>query len=89
MSVPINPMNEYVVVVTETTSKKTTSGLYLPESATEKSTSAKVVAVGKDVKDVKVGEKVIYKNDYESTKVKVDNQEYIVVYVKNIIATVK
>ncbi len=89
MSAPISPMGEYVVVVTETTSKKTTSGLYLPESATEKSTSAKVVAVGKDVKEVKVGDKVIYKNDYESTKVKVDGDEYIVVYVKNIIATVK
>lgn len=89
MSVPLQPMAEYVVVQTEEAAKKTASGLYLPDSATEKPKTAKVVAVGSDVKNVKVGEKVIYKNEYEATTVKIDGQEYILVYVKNIIATTK
>ncbi len=89
MSVPLQPMADYVVVQTEEAAKKTASGLYLPDSATEKPKTAKVVAVGSDVKNVKVGEKVIYKNEYEATTVKIDGQEYILVYVKNIIATTK
>lgn len=89
MSVPLQPMAEYVVVQTEEAAKKTASGLYLPESATEKSKVAKVVAVGADVKGVKVGDKVIYQNEYEATTVKVEGQEYILVFFKNIIATTK
>jgi chaperonin GroES len=89
MSVPLTPMAEYIVVQTEEAAKKTASGLYLPDSATEKPKTAKVMAVGSDVKNVKVGEKVIYKNEYEATTVKIDGQEYILVDVKNVIATTK
>jgi chaperonin GroES len=89
MSVPLQPMAEYVVVQTEAAATKTASGLYLPESATEKPKIANVVAIGSDVKNVKVGEKVIYKNEYDATTVKIDSKEYILVDVKNIIATTK
>jgi chaperonin GroES len=68
MSVPLTPMAEYIVVQTEEAAKKTASGLYLPDSATEKPKTAKVMAVGSDVKNVKVGEKVIYKNVIATTK---------------------
>lgn len=89
MSVPLQPMAEYVVVQTEAAAKKTASGLYLPDSATEKPKIAKVVAVGSDISGIKVGEKVIYKNEYEATTVKIDGEEYILVFYKNIIATTK
>jgi len=89
MSVPLQPMAEYVVVQTEEAAKKTASGLYLPESATEKPKTAKVIAVGSDIKGVKVGDKVIYKNEYEATTVKIDSQEYILVFHKNIVAIAK
>lgn len=89
MSVPLQPMAEYVVVQTEEASKKTASGFFLPDGAAEKPKIAQVVAIGGDVKNVKVGDKIIYKNEYESTTVKVDGQEYILVYMKNIIATTK
>jgi chaperonin GroES len=82
-------MAEYVVVQTEAAATKTASGLYLPEGAAEKPKVATVMAVGSEVKNVKVGEKVIYKNEYEATTVKIDGTEYILVYVKNIIATTK
>ena len=89
MSVPLQPMAEYVVVQTEEAAKKTASGLYLPDSATEKPKTAKVVAVGSDVKGIKLGDKVIYKNEYEATTVKIDSEEYILVFHKNIVATAK
>lgn len=89
MAVPIQPMEDYVVVMAEEAKATTASGLYIPDSAQEKPKTAKVVAVGADVKHIKVGDNIIYKNDYEATNVKVNKEEYIVVYKKNIIATVK
>jgi chaperonin GroES len=86
MSVPLQPMAEYVVVQTEEAATKTASGLYLPESATEKPKIANVVAVGAGVDGVKVGDKVIYKNEYEATTVKIASAEYILVFHKNIVA---
>jgi chaperonin GroES len=89
MSIPIQPMADYIVVQSEKAAAKTTSGLYLPENAQEKSKIAKVVAVGKNIEDIKVGNRVIYKNEYEATTVKMDTDEYTLVFWKNIIATVK
>ena len=88
MSVKVQPLADYVVAVTEEPQTKTASGLYIPGGAAEKPKVAKVVAVGKEVSDVKVGDRILYKNEYEATNVKVDGDEYIIVYVKNIIATV-
>lgn len=89
MSVPLQPMAGYIVVQAETASNKTASGLYLPDSATEKPKVAKVTAVGPQTEGVKVGDKVIYKNEYEATTVKLDGSEYTLVFIKNVIATVK
>ena len=85
----IQPMEDYIVVQSEEAQTKTASGLYLPGNAQEKPKTAKVVAVGSEVKEVKVGERVIYKNEYEATNVKVGKDEYTLVYKKNIIAKVK
>lgn len=89
MSVPVKPQAEYVVVQAEAAQTKTAGGLYLPNGASEKPKVAKVVAAGSDVKDIKVGDRVLYKNEYESTSVKVDGAEYVIVFHKNIVATIK
>ena len=89
MSVPVQPMAEYVVVQAEAAQTKTAGGLYLPNGASEKPKVAKVVAVGSAVKDVKVGDRVLYKNEYESTGVKIDKAEYVIIYYKNVVATIK
>lgn len=89
MAVNIQPMADYVVAQTEEAPAKTASGLYLPENAQEKPKTAKVIAVGKDVEGIKVGDRILYKNSYEATEVKVDNDEYLIIYKKNIVATVK
>ncbi len=89
MAVPIQPLDDYVVVQAEEVATKTASGLLLPDNAKEKSTVAKVVAVGAAVKNVKVGDKVLYQNGYEATNVTIADAEYTIVFQKNIIATVK
>ena len=97
MSVPIKPLSDYVVAEAEVASTKTASGLYLPDSATEKPKTARVVAVGPGkVGDdnervpmtVKVGDRIIYKS-YSTTDVKHEGQEYILVREDDILATVK
>ena len=88
MSTPLQPLADYVVTTAEEAQTKTASGLYLPGNAAEKPKIAKIVAIGKDVKQVKVGDRVVYKS-YSTTEVKVDKQEYILVKEEDIIAVVK
>lgn len=84
MSAPITPLGDRVVATREEASNKTASGLYLPDSAKEKATSAVVAAVGKDVKQVKVGDRIIYK-EYSTTELKVDGTEYLIVKEEDIL----
>jgi chaperonin GroES len=88
MSVPIQPLADYVVAQGEEAESKTASGLYLPEAAKEKPKIAKVVAVGKDAKQIKVGDRIIYKT-YSTTEIKHGAEEYILVKEEDILATVK
>ncbi len=88
MAVNIQPLADYVVAQSEEAESKTASGLYLTQTAQEKPKTAKVVAVGKAVKEIKTGDKIIYKS-YSTTDVKVDKEEYILVKEEDILATVK
>lgn len=97
MSVPINPLSDYVVAEAEVASNKTASGIYIPEKAAEKPKTAKVVAVGPGkVGDdneripmtLKVGDRIVYKS-YSTTDVKVADKEYILVREEDVLATVK
>ena len=87
-AVPIQPLKANVVAQLEEAESKTDSGLYLPQNAQEKPKTAKVVAVGKEVKEVKVGDRILYES-YSQTEVKIGTQEYVVVKEEKIIATVK
>lgn len=84
----IQPLGDYVVAQNEEAQSKTASGLYLPENAKEKPKTAKVIAVGKEAKQVKVGDRIIYKS-YSTTDVKVGAEEYLLVKEEDILATVK
>lgn len=87
MGVKINPLDDRVVAKQLEAKTKTASGLYLPDSAQEKPKVAKVLAVGKNVKDLKEGDQIIYK-EYSATEVKVDGEEYLVIKEEDILATV-
>jgi chaperonin GroES len=97
MSVPINPLADYVVAEAEVAATKTASGLYLPGSATEKPKTAIVVAVGpgkvgddneRIPMQLKAGDRIVYKG-YSTTDVKVGDKEYIIVREDDVLATVK
>ena len=88
MAVPIQPLADYVVAQEEAAQTKTASGILLPEAAKEKPKTAKVVATGPLAKQVKVGERILYKS-YSTTDVKVGSDEYLILKQEDILATVK
>lgn len=88
MSTPLTPLSDYIVAIGEEAESKTASGLYLPDKAQEKPKTAKVVAVGPNANQIKVGDRIVYKS-YSTTDVKVGKDEYILVKEEDILATVK
>jgi len=88
MSTPLQPLGDYVVAVAEEAQTKTASGLYLPDSAKEKSGISTVVAVGPAVQGIKVGEKIVYK-EYSSTTIKMGKEQFFLVKEEDILAMVK
>ena len=88
MVTPLQPLADWVVAEQEEAATKTASGLYLPDKAAEKPKVAKVLKVGKDVKNVKAGDRIVYKS-YSTTDIKIDNTEYVLVKEEDILATVK
>jgi chaperonin GroES len=87
MSGALHPLSDYVVAQADEAETKTASGLYLPEKSAEKPKTSRVIAVGPDVKQVKVGDRIVYKV-YSTTDVKVGKDEYILVKEEDILATV-
>lgn len=87
MATPIKPLADRIVAVKEEAQNKTASGLYLPDNAKEKPVVAVVEAVGPDVKGVKKGDKIVYK-EYTTTELKVNGTDYLIVKEEDVLATV-
>ena len=58
----------------------------LGESNAEKSKVATVESVGPDVKNVKKGDKIIFR-EYSATEVKLNSDEYLIIKEEDILAT--
>ena len=74
MSTPIKPLADRVVATRVEAAEKTASGLYLPDNAKEKPVMAEVKAIGPDVKSIKKGDRILYK-EYSTTEIKIDGIE--------------
>ena len=81
----IKPLTDRVVAKKDQPLEKTKSGILLGE-AKEAPAYAIVEAVGPDVKDVKKGDKILYK-EYSTTEVELDNEKYIILKEEDILAT--
>lgn len=86
----IKPLGDRVLLKTEKEEEKTKGGLYIPETAQEKTQSGKVVAVGDDDEaiTVKVGQKVMY-DKYAGTMVSIDDVDHLVLRMDDIIAVIE
>jgi len=86
MTTPIKPLADRVVAVREQAQTKTASGLFLPDNAKEKPVVATVQATGPDVKGIKKGDRILYK-EYSTTEITIDGTEYLIVKEEDILAT--
>lgn len=86
MSIPVKPLADRIVAMRELAATKTASGLYLPSNAKEKPAYAVVKAVGPDVKAVKTGDKIVFK-EYSTTELKVDKDDYLIIKEEDVLAT--
>ncbi|XKT74132.1 MAG: co-chaperone GroES [Patescibacteria group bacterium UBA2163] len=97
-AVPLKPLSDRVVIrplLPEEMGTQTASGIIIPETAQEKATEGKVVAVGPGAYDdgasvpmtVAVGDRVLF-SKYGNEEVKVQGQEYFIVSESNILAII-
>jgi chaperonin GroES len=84
----IKPMGDRVLVKMEEVQEKTAGGIFIPQTAQEKTQIADVVAVGDDESiTVKKGDKVMY-DKYAGTSVKADGQEYLILHMSDVLAVI-
>ncbi len=87
MSHVLTPLADRVIATREEAATRTASGLYLPDSAKEKAVIAVVQATGPEVKSLKKGDRVVYK-EYSTTEIKVDDKEYLIIKEEDVLAKV-
>ncbi len=93
----IKPLGDRVLVEPVEQTEEVKGGIYIPDSAKEKPQEATVVAIGPgkvdengkriEITDVKVGDKVLT-SKYGGTEVKLDDKEYKILKVEDILAVV-
>ena len=86
----VRPLGDRILVKMEVVKAKTAGGLFIPQSAQEKTQIASVVAVGDDKEaiTVKVGDKILH-DKYAGTQVKVDNEEMLIINMADVLAVVE
>ena len=83
----IKPLGTRVLVEQIEAETKTASGLIIPDSAKEKPLQAKVLAIGSEVDQIKVGETVIY-GKFIGTELNFDGNDYLMLEQSEILAVI-
>lgn len=81
----IKPLADRVVAKKDAATSTTASGILLGE-AKEKPNTATIESVGPDVKNVKKGDRILYR-EYSATELKYDGKDYLIVKEEDILAT--
>lgn len=81
MSINIQPLGDRVVIEQAPAEEKTSSGIFIPDTAKEKPQQGIVLAVGKGTSDdpmtVKVGDTVLY-GKFGGTELKIDGRDLLI-----------
>ena len=97
MSIKMKPLGDRVLVEPSEGEERTSSGLYIPETAKEKPQQGKVLAVGEGRRDddgkriemdVSVDDTVLYAK-YAGTEIKIDGKKLLIMKETDILAIVE
>jgi chaperonin GroES len=86
----IKPLGDRVLVKLEESETKTAGGIYIPQTAQEKTQTGEVTAIGddKDAITVKVGQKVMY-DKYAGTNVEIEGKDHLIIKMPDIMAVIE
>jgi len=84
----LHPLADRIVGRPVEAETKTASGILLADQSKEKTQVAEVTAVGKDVKEVKVGDKIVH-SEYGPSRFKQGPDEYLILKEEDVLAVVK
>ncbi|EAH7619837.1 co-chaperone GroES [Campylobacter jejuni] len=82
------PLGKRVLVKRVEETKTTASGIIIPDNAKEKPLMGEVVAVSKEITDIANGDKIVFAK-YGETEIKLDNNEYLVLNLDDILGILK
>jgi chaperonin GroES len=78
VSMKFKPLKDRVFVSYSEEMEKTAGGIYIPEAAKEKPQKGKIEAVGGEVKNLKVGDVILF-DKYSGSKINMDGTDYLIV----------
>ncbi len=82
------PLGKRVLVERVEEAKTTASGIYIPDSAKEKPSQGKVLAVSKEIEDVAVNDTVVF-GKYSGNELTLDGTTYLVIELDDLLGIVK
>ncbi|MDO9288878.1 MAG: co-chaperone GroES [Thermodesulfovibrionales bacterium] len=91
------PLRDRVFVKYSSEEEKTAGGLYIPDAAKEKPQKGTVIAVGtgrvtddgkRQPMEIKVGDTILF-DKYSGSKIKMDNEEYLIIREEDILGIVE
>jgi chaperonin GroES len=83
-TIKFKPLKDRVFVSYSEELERTAGGIYIPDAAKEKPQKGRIEAVGSEVKNVKVGDSVLF-DKYSGSKITMDNVEYLILKEEDIL----
>ncbi len=85
----VQPIGDRILVKTVDAETQTAGGIYIPQTAQEKTQEGVVLAIGDDKDEIKVqvDDKIIY-DKYAGTTIKVEGEEQLIIKAADVLAVV-
>lgn len=82
------PLGKRVLVSRTEEARTTASGIIIPDNATEKPSTGKVVAVSTEVENINVGDVVVF-GKYAGNEFKVEDENYLIMDSEDLFGIIK
>ena len=98
MATSIKPLHDQVILRRIEEDEQVRGGIIIPDTAKEKSREGEVLAVGmgkrnddgtRQPMDVKVGDRVLFNDEWDGKKIKVDGEELLIIREEKLLAVIE
>lgn len=81
----IQPLGTFILIEPDKEETKTKQGLYIPTKSNERTSSGVVIGIGKEVKNIRIGDRIIY-TKYGEEPIEYEDKKYILRNIDEIFA---